>query len=375
MEFSLEAISGKARASSFRLSHGVVRTPVFMPVGTQGILKGIDCASLESLLPTKLLLANTYHLYLRPGVEVLDQAGGLHNFASFDGNYLTDSGGFQAFSLNSKVKVSEEGISFRSHIDGGAHFFTPEKVLDIQYTIGSDIMMVLDDLVGLPSPQSRLLESINRTTKWAKASLSHHREKQNQKAIKNKIFAIMQGGIDYELRKRSASELVAMDFDGYAVGGLAVGESSEEMYQCLDYALEFLPANKPRYLMGVGTPENLLECIDRGVDMFDCVMPSRNARNACIFTHGGRLNLRNSRYRQDFSPLDPLCQCHTCRHYSRAYLHHLLRAREISYHSLATVHNLFFYLNLVSQARVAIIDGYWPAYKKSTLEALSRECV
>lgn len=373
MQFHIHAKVGKARACSFTLSNGVVTTPIFMPVGTQGVIKGLSSVDVKDLLQTNLILANTYHLYLRPGIETLKKAGGIHNFANFHGNYLTDSGGFQAFSLGNNVKHSDCGIAFQSHIDGSRHFFTPEKVLDIEYAINSDIMMILDDLVGLPATNERLIDSVHRTTKWAKQSIDYHTMQKQKFDIKNKIFAIMQGGINYEMRKRSAEELIKLDFDGYAIGGLAVGESKEEMYECLDYACDFLPDNKPRYLMGVGTPQNLLEGIDRGVDMFDCVMPTRNARNATIFTNHGKLNIKKACYRQDFNPLSKTCSCFTCRNYSRAYLHHLFRANEITYHRLASIHNLSFYINLMREAREAVINQTWNNFKKKKLDDLNSD--
>lgn len=372
MNFTIQAKQGKARACVFELAHGSVETPIFMPVGTQGILKGLDSIDTINYLQTNLILANTYHLYLRPGIEVLKQCGGIHHFANFHGNYLTDSGGFQAFSLNHNAKVSDDGVAFKSHIDGSPHFFSPQKVLDIEYAINSDIFMILDDLVGLPATKERILESIQRTTKWAKQSIDYHNKQKQKREVKNKIFAIMQGGTDYEMRKRSAEELVPLGFDGYAIGGLAVGESNQEMYECLDYACDFLPVNKPRYLMGVGTPQNLLEAIDRGVDMFDCVMPTRNARNATIFTHYGKLTIKSSRYKFDFTPLDSKCECYTCKHFSRAYLHHLFRSNEISYHRLASLHNLSFYLTLMKGAREAIIANTWQDYKCQKLKDLAQ---
>ena len=373
MQFHIQAKVGKARACNFTLPHGVVTTPIFMPVGTQGVIKGLSSIDIKELLQTNLILANTYHLYLRPGIETLKKSGGIHNFANFHDNYLTDSGGFQAFSLGNNVKHSDKGIAFQSHIDGSRHFFTPEKVLDIEYAINSDIMMILDDLVGLPATNERLIESVRRTTKWARQSIAYHKEQKQKYDLKNKIFAIMQGGIDYEMRKRSASELVELDFDGYAIGGLAVGESNEAMYECLDYACDFLPSNKPRYLMGVGTPQNLLEGIDRGVDMFDCVMPTRNARNATIFTNNGKINIKKACYKQDFNPLDTKCSCFTCKNYSRAYLHHLFRANEITYHRLASIHNLSFYINLMREAREAILNQTWDSFKKQKLYDLNRD--
>ena len=256
MQFQIQAKVGKARACSFTLAHGKVETPIFMPVGTQGVIKGLNSLDIKNILQTNLILANTYHLYLRPGIETLKKAGGIHNFANFHGNYLTDSGGFQAFSLGENVRHDDCGIAFKSHIDGSKHFFTPEKVLDIEYAINSDIMMILDDLVGLPATKERLLDSIKTHDKMGetKHSISQYAEGEKHE-LKNKIFAIMQGGTDYEMRKRSAEELTELSFDGYAIGGLAVGESSQEMYECLDYACDFLPETKPRYLVGVGTPE------------------------------------------------------------------------------------------------------------------------
>ncbi len=372
MQFHIQAKVAKARACSFNLAHGRVETPIFMPVGTQGVIKGLSASDIKELLQTNLILANTYHLYLRPGIETLQKAKGIHHFANFHGNYLTDSGGFQAFSLSDNVKHNDDGIAFKSHIDGSKHFFTPEKVLDIEYAINSDIMMILDHLVGLPATKEQLIDSVQRTTKWAKQSIMYHNQQKQKHALQNKIFAIMQGGIDYEMRKRSAGELTMLDFDGYAIGGLAVGESTNAMYECLDYACDFLPETKPRYLMGVGTPQNLLESIDRGVDMFDCVMPTRNARNATIFTNYGKINIKKACYQQDFMPLDSTCTCFTCMHYSRAYLHHLFRANEITYHRLASIHNLYFYITLMKAARQAILNQTWQAFKQQKLHDLAQ---
>ncbi len=372
MDFSIQATDGKARACSFQLAHGIVETPIFMPVGTQGAIKGLDSVDIHVHLQASIILANTYHLYLRPGIDVLKQRGGIHAFANFYGNYLTDSGGFQAFSLGGNAEPNDCGIAFKSHIDGSSHFFSPQKVLDIEYAINSDIMMILDDVVGLPATKKRLTDSVSRTTQWAMQSMKYHIQQQQEREVQNKIFAIMQGGIDYEMRKKSAEELVALEFDGYAIGGLAVGESHDEMYECLDYACDLLPITKPRYLMGVGTPENLLESIDRGVDMFDCVMPTRNARNATIFTHNGKIHIKKSRYKLDTSPLDSKCTCFTCKNFARDYLHHLFRSNEISYHRLASLHNLHFYLTLMRQARKAIFDKNWQSYKRAKIAALKQ---
>lgn len=372
MHFELQASDKLARAGKLTLSHGEVLTPIFMPVGTQGVIKGLDFLDIENHLGAKIILGNTYHLYLRVGIEKMKALGGLHKFSGYSGNFLTDSGGFQAFSLGGKRR--EEGIEFASHIDGSKHFFTPEKVLDIEYALNSDIMMILDDLVGLPASEERIMQSIDRTTLWAKQSLDYHALQKSQgKAQTNNIFAIVQGGTTERFRHKSANELVALrsevegvvyEYDGYAIGGLAVGESSEEMYHTLDFTLPLLPTHKPRYLMGVGTPENIVEAISRGVDMFDCVMPTRNARNATIFTHFGKLSIKSPRYALDESPLDSECDCYTCRNFSRAYLHHLFRSSEITYHRLASIHNLKYYLNLVSNAREAILKGEFEEFKK-----------
>lgn len=369
--FELIAENQNARAGKLKLSHGEVLTPIFMPVGTQGVVKGLDCWDIHHL-GAKIILGNTYHLYLRPTPEVVQSLGGLHGFSGYRGNFLTDSGGFQAFSLGGKRK--EEGIMFASHIDGRKHLFTPQKVLEIQYALNSDIMMILDDLVGLPAPKERIAESIQRTTRWAQQSLEYHaKTKQEGRALTNHIFAIVQGGTDEGLRVQSARELTNLSaklggeeigFDGFAVGGLAVGESAEEMYATLDFTLSHLPKHKPRYLMGVGTPENIIEGISRGIDMFDCVMPTRNARNATIFTSFGRLSIKSSQYALQDIPLDDECDCYTCQNFSRGYLHHLFRSNEITFHRLASIHNLKYYLNLTQGAREAILRGGFEEYKK-----------
>lgn len=362
MEFNLQKTDGSARLGVLKLSHGEVPTPIFMPVGTQASVKALDFNDLL-MLNAPIVLANTYHLYLRPNDEVIKKLGGLHQFSKFPCNFLTDSGGFQAFSLNSNVKLSEDGIVFKSHIDGSKHFFSPQKVLDIQYNLNSDIMMILDDLVGLPASRERILESINRTTRWAKSAIDYHNHKKQSVqefggALNNHIFAIVQGGTDKELRQASARDLTNLgEFDGYAIGGLAVGEPNEQMYETLDFTTPLLPTNKPRYLMGVGTPRDIIEGIARGVDMFDCVMPTRNARNGTIFTHSGKLAIKSPRFKLDTKPLDSECSCYTCINHSRAYLHHLFRAGEISYFRLASIHNLAFYLDLVREAREAILKG------------------
>ena len=367
MQVSIEAKDGKARALTLTLAHSIVQTPIFMPVGTQGCVKALDSLDLAQNLNAKIILANTYHMYLRVGIERLKSFGGIHTFANFNGSYLSDSGGFQAFSLNKNVKLKENGVEFKSHIDGSKHFFSPSFVLDIQYALNSDIMMVLDDLVGLPASEQRILDSIKRTTEWAKASLEYHEMKKSQgKAQTNNLFAIIQGGTSPKFREISATSLVNLgEFDGFAIGGLAVGESNEEMYSTISHTIPFMPESKPRYLMGVGTPENIIEAIYRGVDMFDCVMPTRNARNATLFTHFGKINIKGASFANDTSPIDEKCSCYTCQNYTRAYLCHLFRSQEITYHRLASLHNLHYYLNLVREAREAILQGAFAAYRQN----------
>ncbi|STP11485.1 tRNA guanosine(34) transglycosylase Tgt [Helicobacter magdeburgensis] len=367
MQVSIEAKDGKARALTLTLAHSIVQTPIFMPVGTQGCVKALDSLDLAQNLNAKIILANTYHMYLRVGIERLKSFGGIHTFANFNGSYLSDSGGFQAFSLNKNVKLNENGVEFKSHIDGSKHFFSPSFVLDIQYALNSDIMMVLDDLVGLPASETRILDSIKRTTEWAKASLEYHEMKKSQgKAQTNNLFAIIQGGTSPKFREISATSLVNLgEFDGFAIGGLAVGESNEEMYSTISHTIPFMPESKPRYLMGVGTPENIIEAIYRGVDMFDCVMPTRNARNATLFTHFGKINIKGASFANDTSPIDEKCSCYTCQNYTRAYLCHLFRSQEITYHRLASLHNLHYYLNLVREAREAILQGAFAAYRQN----------
>ena len=370
MEFQINAKDGAARAGVIKTAHSDILTPVFMPVGTCGVVKSLDTDDINTL-GAKIILANTYHMYLRPGSEVMKKMGGLHGFTGFKGSFLTDSGGFQAFSLSSNSKADENGIKFKSHIDGSAHFFTPTSVLDMEYALSSDIMMVLDDLVALPADIKRLSKAVDRTLKWAKISLEYHAQnsQNDEKIARQNLFAIIQGGTDKELRKRCASELADMRakngraFDGLAIGGLSVGESADDMYECVENTIPHTDESRPRYLMGVGTPENLIENIYRGVDMFDCVLPTRNARNGTLYTSFGKLSIKNARFASDESALDPLCSCHTCKHYSRAFLHHLFRAKELTFYRLASLHNLHFYLNLMSEARAAIIQKRFDAFR------------
>jgi len=365
MDFKIDKIDGKARACTIKTAHSTIHTPVFMPVGTVGAVKALDATDLQTFIKPQIILGNTYHLYLRPSDEVINRMGKLHEFTKFPKSFLTDSGGFQAFSLSDNVKIDENGIEFRSHIDGSKHYFTPQKVLDIQYNLGSDIMMILDDLVALPATQERIKASIERTTRWAEESIEYHRANQKKGiGLVQNIFAIIQGGTDKAFREKSAKELCALDFDGFAIGGLSVGESNSDMYDTVEWTTQFMPTDKPRYLMGVGTPEDLVENVERGVDMFDCVMPTRNARNGTLFTSYGKVNIKSAKFKEDNEPLDPECGCMVCQTYSKAYLNHLFRAREITYFRLATIHNLYYYLELMKKMRVAILENRFKAFKR-----------
>lgn len=367
MDFFVEKTDKKARAGRIKTAHSEILTPVFMPVGTAAVIKGLDALQVKEL-GAKIILANTYHLYLRPGSSTIKNMGGLHGFTSYDGSFLTDSGGFQAFSLSQNTKHADEGIEFKSHIDGSRHLFTPKSVLDAQYDFNSDIMMILDDLIALPASKKRLDLSVERTIKWAKeASLYHAKQKQAGKGLNQNIFGIIQGGTDYEARRHCALALGEMGFDGLAIGGLSVGEENAKMYDTIEGVVEFMDTKKPRYLMGVGTPKDLLEGIERGVDMFDCVMPTRNARNASLFTSCGKINIKNARFKQDLSPLDENCDCHTCKNFSKGYLHHLFKAHELTFYTLASIHNLRFYLNLMRDARRAILAGEFARFKQASV--------
>jgi len=365
MHFQIDKTDGRARACTIQTAHSTVQTPVFMPVGTVGAVKALDATDLLSFIQPEIILANTYHMYIRPGDDVVAKMGKLHGFTKYPKSFLTDSGGFQAFSLSDNVKIDEGGITFRSHLDGSKHYFTPTKVIDIQHNLGSDIMMILDDLVALPATQERIAASIDRTTRWAQQSIDYFRAKQREGiGVDQNIFAIIQGGTDKAFREKSAKELCAMDFDGFAIGGLSVGEANQDMYDTVEWTTPFMPKQKPRYLMGVGTPEDLVENVYRGVDMFDCVMPTRNARNGTLFTSFGKVNIKKAEYTTDEAPIDPECGCMVCRTYSRAYLRHLFRAREITYFRLATIHNLYYYLDLMKQMREAILQGEFENFRK-----------
>ncbi len=365
MTFQIDNTDQNARACTIRTAHSTIQTPVFMPVGTVGSVKSLDAKDMVEILKAQIILGNTYHLYLRPGDKTIKHFGGLHGFSKFPNSFLTDSGGFQAFSLSSNSKPDEQGIRFKSHIDGSMHYFTPKSVLDIGYNLNSDIMMILDDLAALPAHKERIALSIKRTTAWAKEAIKYHiSQREKGIGVNQNIFAIIQGGVDKEFRKISANELCSLeDYDGFAIGGLSVGEASEQMYETVEYTTPFMPKNKPRYLMGVGTPEDLVENVQRGVDMFDCVMPTRNARNGTLFTSFGRVNIKSARYVLDNEPIDSECKCYTCKNYSRGYINHLFRARELTYFRLASLHNLHYYLTLMREMREAIIQNRFQEFK------------
>jgi queuine tRNA-ribosyltransferase len=361
----------KARAGYFETEHGIVETPVFMPVGTQGTVKAVNQFLLENEIKAQLVLSNTYHLYLRPGTEIIEKAGGLHSFMHWNKPILTDSGGFQIYSLSELRKVKKEGVEFKSHLDGSTHFFSPEKVIQIQRSIGSDIMMPLDECTPFPCEYDYAKKSNNLTTEWAKMNKEAYINSTSPYNLHQYLFGIIQGSVYKELREQSAKELIDLDFDGYAIGGLAVGEPIETMYELVEYTSDIMPFEKPRYLMGVGRPENILEAIERGIDMFDCVMPTRNARNAYLFTQSGVLSMRNSIYKEDFNPVDSGCECYTCKNYSRAYLRHLFISKEILALELASIHNLYFYINLMKEAREKIIDCSFKIWKDEIIKNLS----
>ncbi len=362
MKFTLLKTDKNSRRGCIQTAHSTIQTPVFMPVGTVGAVKALDAYDMSEILDAKIILANTYHMYIRPNDKIVNQMGGLHNFTNYKRSFLTDSGGFQAFSLRD-AKTDENGVSFKSHIDGSAHRFTPKKVIDIQRNLGSDIMMVLDDLVALPATKERIEASIKRTTRWAIEALKYHQSLPPAPSPQN-LFAIIQGGTDFEYRKISAQELTCNSFDGFAIGGLSVGEENSQMYDTVEFTTPFMPSDKPRYLMGVGTPEDLVENVERGVDMFDCVMPTRNARNGTLFTSFGKVNIKAARFKLDPKPIDETCNCFTCRNFSRSYLNHLFRAREITYFRLASLHNLHYYLDLMAQMRKAIEEQRFAQFKR-----------
>lgn len=374
MDFTLQATapSSKARAGRIVTDHGVIETPIFMPVGTQGSVKGVHIPELRSQVHAQIILGNTYHLYLRPGIEILNRAGGLHKFNGWDGPILTDSGGFQVFSLSHNRKLTEEGAHFRSHIDGSRHLFTPENVVDIQRNIGADIMMALDECPPGASDYKYARRSLDLTLKWMERGWRHYNETEGLYGYHQAWFPIVQGCTYEDLRRESAEHVAALGAEGNAIGGLAVGEPTEVMYDMIDVVNEILPQDRPRYLMGVGTPVNILEAIDRGVDMMDCVMPTRNGRNGMLFTPEGTINMRNRKWADDFRPIWEDGPTDVDRIYSRAYLRHLFIAEEILAMQIASIHNLAFYLWLVGEARRHIFAGDFHAWKEEMVTRLNR---
>lgn len=354
--FQVATRYGTARAGEIKTRRGIIKTPAFMPVGTQATVKAMTPEELKEI-GVEIILSNTYHLYLRPGTDVIAQAGGLHSFMHWDSPILTDSGGFQVFSLSALRKVSEEGVTFRSHHDGSTHFFSPEKAVEVQNILGSDIIMPLDHVVPYPSDYEETREAMERTIRWAERSRKAHHNTKEQA-----LFAIVQGGTYEDLREICSQELVKMDFPGYALGGLSVGEPKEQMYHLLDVSIPFLPEDKPRYLMGVGSADALLEGVRRGVDLFDCVLPTRIARNGRVMISQGYLTLRNAEFARDMRPVDPQCSCYVCRNYSRAYIRHLLKANEILGLRLTTYHNLYFLRDFMEKIRNAIINNTFPQF-------------
>lgn len=358
--FRIKARDQTTRRGELITAHGAIQTPVFMPVGTQGCVKSLSPQDLEGL-GAEIILGNTYHLYLRPGDELVSSFGGLHRFSGWNRPILTDSGGYQVFSLSALRQLTRTGVEFRSHLNGSRHFFSPEKVIDIQKNLGSDIMMVLDECVSYDADYAYTKESIKLTAQWAELS----RKAYPQGSADQLLFGIVQGGFYKDLRSQSAREICALPFDGFAIGGLSVGEPKAIMLDMLRHTAPLLPSEKPRYLMGVGTPLDILEGIRAGIDMFDCVLPTRNGRNGTLFTSQGRVNIKKKEYAADPAPLDPACSCYTCRTFSRAYLRHLYVAREILSYRLNTIHNLAFFMDLIKGARKAIETGEFAAYQEA----------
>lgn len=374
MDFLLQATTkdSNARAGLITTDHGQIETPIFMPVGTLGAIKAVHMHEMKEDVKAQIILGNTYHLYLRPGIEILEQAGGLHKFNGWDRPILTDSGGFQVFSLSGNRKLKEEGAYFRSHIDGSKHLFTPENIVDIQRSIGSDIMMQLDECPPGTADYDYAKKSLGLTTRWLMRGWKHYKETEGKYGYSQAYFPIVQGCTYPDLRRQSAQTVAELGADGNAIGGLAVGEPAEVMYDMIEVVNEILPTDKPRYLMGVGTPANILEAIDRGIDMMDCVMPTRNGRNGMLFTANGIMNMRNKKWANDFSPIQEDGPSYVDRMYSKAYIRHLFISQEILAMQIASIHNLAFYLWLVQEARKHIIAGDFKAWKTEMVERVTR---
>lgn len=349
-ELIKESKDSDARLGKLYTPHGIIETPIFMPVGTQATVKAMTPDELKSI-GAQIILSNTYHLHMRPGEEIIKKAGGLHKFMNWDKPILTDSGGFQVFSLSDLRNITEEGVTFKSHIDGSKHFISPEDAIGIENALGADIIMCFDECLPYPCEYDYAKNSLNRTIRWAKRCKETHKNTENQA-----LFGIIQGGMYRDLREESVRKMTELDFPGYSIGGLSIGEPKELMYEVLDYTMPIMPKNKPRYLMGVGSPDCLFEGVIRGIDMFDCVLPTRIARNGTVFTSKGKLVVRNAEYAEDFRPLDDECDCYACKNYSRAYIRHLFKAKEILAARLATIHNLRFLIHLMEQIREAIKD-------------------
>ena len=373
MEFLIEFADprSKARSGIITTDHGTIETPVFMPVATQGVAKAVHIPELKNDINSQIMLSNTYHLYLRPGLEILEKAGGLHRFNGWDRPILTDSGGFQVFSLAHNRKLSPEGATFSSHIDGSKHFFSPEKVIDIQRSIGADLIMAFDECCPGDADYAYAEQSLALTESWLAKCFKRFNETEPKYGYNQSLFPIVQGCVYTDLRQRAANNVLAYDADGYAIGGLAVGEPTEKMYEMIEVVNAILPVNKPRYLMGVGTPANLLEAIERGIDMFDCIIPTRNGRNGQLFTDFGTMNMRNRQWADDYTPLDEAGHSFVDSHYSKAYLHHLFKAEEILALQIASIHNLSFYNRLLKEARAHLKTGDFAEWKKQIISQLN----
>jgi len=373
MKFTLQSNTplSKARAGSIETDHGSIETPIFMPVGTIGSVKGVLSKDLEEDIKAQIILGNTYHLYLRPGVDIIEKAGGLHRFIGWDKPILTDSGGFQVFSLGDIRKLTEDGAKFQSHIDGSRHLFTPENVIDTQRSIGADIIMAFDECTPGDADYSYAKKSLELTQRWLERCMTRFNETESKYGYSQSFFPIVQGCVYPELRKIAAEHVATFNSDGYAIGGLSVGEKEADMYEMIEVVNEVLPEEKPRYLMGVGTPVNILQAIDRGIDMFDCVMPTRNGRNGMLFTQKGIINIKNNKWKDDLSPIDPDGTSYVDHHYSKAYLRHLFNAKEMLAAQIGSIHNLAFYLWLVGEARKQILAGTFKEWKEIMVKQLA----
>jgi len=371
-ERTAQDLKSAARAGVLHTEHGEIQTPIFMPVGTAGSVKAVHQRELETDIHAQIILSNTYHLYLRPGTELLEKAGGIHRFNGWNKPILTDSGGYQVYSLAANRKIAEEGVTFKSHIDGSKHYFTPEKVMDIQRSIGADIIMAFDECTPYPCDYNYAKNSVELTHRWLTRCIDRMNSTQSKHGYEQALFPIVQGSVFKDLRERSAEFVASQNQQGNAIGGLSVGEPHEDMYAMTSLVCSILPADKPRYLMGVGTPENILECIALGVDMFDCVMPTRNARNGMLFTTEGIINIRNEKWKEDLTPIDPILGSYASTFYSKAYLRHLVINKEILGAQIASIHNLTFYLWLVNQARQKITEGSFATWKDEMVSKVKR---